>query len=370
MYCCPSEEGQQLFYINVIKWQLSKKHYYNIIASSNLYGGRIQLMIEVYKNIYLFDVPLKGNPLKSLNCFIIKGEERNLIVDTGFSTIEIEEIMMEAINTLNLDLAKTSLFLTHLHSDHTGLASFLEKKGVQIYMSKADGELLKNGISVEGDLWPKAYEYGMLQGLSEDNVSLETHPGFKFQAPEFFNYTPVVPGEFFKIGDYNFEIIDLQGHTPGIVGLYEKEHKILFCGDHILGKITPNITFWGFEYGDMLGKYIDSLNKVYKMDIKYLFSSHRHLVDNHRERIDEIINHHEKRLQEAVDTLKKYGSSTVRTVTKNMHWDISAKNWDDFPNPQKWFAAGEAHAHLERLRALGKVDYEIKDSLLYYFLVD
>ena len=327
-------------------------------------------MIEVYKNIYLFDVPLKGNPLKSLNCFIIKGEERNLIVDTGFSTIEIEEIMMEAINTLNLDLAKTSLFLTHLHSDHTGLASFLEKKGVQIYMSKADGELLKNGISVEGDFWPKAYEYGMLQGLSEDNVSLETHPGFKFQAPEFFNYTPVVPGEFFKIGDYNFEIIDLQGHTPGIVGLYEKEHKILFCGDHILGKITPNITFWGFEYGDMLGKYIDSLNKVYKMDIKYLFSSHRHLVDNHRERIDEIINHHEKRLQEAVDTLKKYGSSTVRTVTKNMHWDISAKNWDDFPNPQKWFAAGEAHAHLERLRALGKVDYEIKDSLLYYFLVD
>lgn len=326
-------------------------------------------MIEVYKNIYLFDIPLKGNPLKSLNCFIIKGEEGNLIIDTGFSTKEIEDIMMEAIKALNLDLKKTSLFLTHLHSDHTGLAGFLEKKGLKVYMSKVDGELLKSGISIEGEFWSKTYEYGMLQGLMEDKVSLETHPGFKFQSPEFFNYTPVEPGEIFRIGDYNFEIIDLQGHTPGIVGLYEKDHKILFCGDHILGKITPNITFWGFEYGDMLGKYIDSLDKVYDMDIKYLFSSHRLLIDNHRERIDEIKNHHEKRLNEALNTLKKYGSSTVRTVTKNMHWDISTKNWDVFPNSQKWFAAGEAHAHLERLRALGKADYLINDGLLYYYLI-
>ena len=324
-------------------------------------------MKEVYKDIYLFEIPLKGNPLKSFNCFIIKNNERNLIIDTGFNTKEIEELMMNAINTLNLDLEKTALFLTHLHSDHTGLASFLEKKGLQVYMSRVDGELLESGISPDGG-WKKIFEHGMMQGLKEDNVTLATHPGYRFQPPDF-NYTPVEPGEFIRIGDYNFEIIDLIGHTPGIVGLYEKEHKILFCGDHILGKITPNITFWGFEYGDILGKYLDSLDKVYNMDIKHLFSSHRFLVDNYRERIDEIKKHHDKRLNEAMNALKKHGSSTVRTVTKNMHWDISAKNWDDFPTSQKWFAAGEAQAHLERLRALGKVDYEIKDGLVYYFLV-
>ena len=67
--------------------------------------------------------------------------------------------------------------------------------------------------------------------------------------------------------------------------------------------------------------------------------------------------------------LKNNGSSTVRTVTKNLHWDISFKKWDEFPNPQKWFAAGEAHAHLERLRALGIADYEINDGLIYYSLI-
>lgn len=325
-------------------------------------------MKEVYKDIYLFEIPLKGNPLKSLNCFVVKGKDRNLIVDTGFRTEEIEEIMMEALKILNLDLEKTSLFLTHHHSDHTGLASFLEKKGVEVYMSKVDGELLASYI--DGDSWTRTFEQGMMQGLAEDNAKIETHPGLKYQPPVMFKYTPLVPGDFLKVGDYNFEVIDLIGHTPGIVGLYEKDHKILFCGDHILGKITPNITFWGFEYGDMLGKYLDSLDKVYNMDIEYLFSSHRFLVDDHRARIDELKKHHDKRLSEAMDALKRHGKSTVRTVTKNLHWDIRAKDWDDFPNSQKWFATGEAQAHLERLRALGKVDYEIKDGLVYYFLID
>ncbi|NLJ59071.1 MAG: MBL fold metallo-hydrolase [Tissierellia bacterium] len=327
-------------------------------------------MKEVYKDIYLVEIPLRGNPLKSLNCFIIKSEDQNLIIDTGFNTEEIENAMMDTIRKLNLDIEKTSLFLTHLHADHTGLASFLDKKGMKIYMSEVDGEILKDSIAEDGSFWSKVNEIGMMQGLAEDKVTLESNPGFKYQAPEVFNYTPVKAGEFLKVGRYNFEVIDLEGHTPGIVGLYEKDHKIFFCGDHILGKITPNITFWGFEYGDILGKYLDSLDKVYKMEIDHLFSSHRFLVDDHRVRIDEIKKHHDKRLEESINVLKKHGKSSVRTVTKNLSWDIRSKSWDDFPNPQKWFAAGEAHAHLERLRALNKVDYEIKDGIIYYFLLD
>lgn len=327
-------------------------------------------MKEVYKNIYLVEIPLKGNPLKSLNCFIIKTDQGSLIIDTGFNTEENQEIMKKVINDLDLDLEKTSLFLTHLHSDHTGLASFLNKIGVKTYMSKVDGQILESSLSVEGDHWRNIYDNGMLQGLGEDNLNLDTHPGLKFRPTEALNYIGVEPGEVLTVGDYAFEVIDLIGHTPGIVGLYEKNHKILFCGDHILGKITPNIIFWGFEYGDMLGKYLSSLDKVYNMDIEHLFSSHRFLVDNHKARIEEIKDHHRERLEETIKALKKHGSSTVRTVTKNLSWDIRSKNWDDFPSSQKWFAAGEAHAHLERLRSLNKVDYEIVDGVIYYFLTN
>ena len=289
-----------------------------------------------------------------------------MIIDTGFNREDTKEDIMKIFKELNLKPENTILFLTHLHSDHTGLATYLEEMGLTIYASKIDGDLLNNSVEKLDSMWQDTIQQGVWQGLEEDQLDIEDHPGFKFRPTAHINFIPAIPGEYIQIGEYNFEIIDLKGHTPGIVGLYEKEHKILFCGDHILGKITPNITFWGFQYGDILGTYLESLDHVYNMDIDYLFSSHRFLVDDHRERIEELYDHHDKRLDEARKALRKSGRSTVRTVTKQLQWDIKSKNWDEFPKAQKWFAAGEAHAHLEHLRALGEVTMEEEDGVLYY----
>lgn len=323
-------------------------------------------MREIYKNIYLEELPLPNNPLKYLNFYIIKGQKKSMIIDTGFNREDTKENIMKIFKELNLKPENTILFLTHLHSDHTGLAAYLEKMGLTIYASKIDGDLLNNSVEKLDSMWQDTIQQGFWQGLQEDNLDIEDHPGFKFRPTAHINFISAIPGEYIKIGEYNFEIIDLKGHTPGIIGLYEKEHKILFCGDHILGKITPNITFWGFQYGDILGTYLESLDYVYNMDIDHLFSSHRFLVVDHRKRIEELYKHHAKRLDESREALRKSGRSTVRTVTKQLHWDIKSKNWDNFPKSQKWFAAGEAHAHLEHLRALGEVSMKEDNGVLYY----
>lgn len=323
-------------------------------------------MREVYRNIYLAELPLPNNPLKYLNFYIIKGQDQSMIIDTGFNREDTKKDMMKIFKELDLKPENTILFLTHLHSDHTGLATYLEEMGLTVYASKMDGRLLNDSVQKSDPMWQDTIQQGIWQGLEEDQLDIEDHPGFKFRPTDHINFVPAIPGEHIQIGEYDFEIIDLKGHTPGIVGLYEKDHKILFCGDHILGKITPNITFWGFQYGDILGTYLESLDFVHGMDIDHLFSSHRFLVDDHRIRIDELHSHHAKRLDEAREALRKSGRSTVRTVTKQLHWDIKSRNWGEFPKAQKWFAAGEAHAHLEHLRALGELTMEEEDGVLYY----
>lgn len=325
-------------------------------------------MKEVYKNIYMAELPLPNNPLKILNLYIVKGKDISMMIDTGFNREDTKEEIIRILKKLNLKFENTILYLTHLHSDHTGLATFLEKKGMCTYISKIDGKLLNQSVNKSDSMWQNTIQQSKWQGLEEDALDIEEHPGFRFRPLDILNYKEAKPGEKLKIGEYCFEIIDLRGHTPGLTGLYEREHKILFCGDHILGKITPNITFWGFEFGDSLGDYFKNLKKVYAMEVEHLFSSHRFLIENHRERIDELRKHHEKRLEEAKKALKRFGNVTVRQVAKQMHWDISSKNWGDFPKSQKWFAAGEAHAHLEHLRALGIVEIEERDSILYYKL--
>ncbi|HHU53234.1 MAG TPA: MBL fold metallo-hydrolase [Clostridiaceae bacterium] len=322
-------------------------------------------MREVYHNIFIEELLLPNNPLKYLNVFIIKGESRSMIIDCGFNMEETKEIILNIFEKHGLDFDNTILYLTHLHSDHVGLATFLREKGVEVYISQVDGDILNNPDAT----WDATYKNAMLQGLSEDNFKIEEHPGYKYAITGKLDYTEAVIGDSLKIGDYDFEIIDLSGHTPGMTGLYEKEHRLLFCGDHILQRITPNITFWGFEYGDSLGTYFKNLDKVYDMEIVHLFSSHRELVKDHRERIDELKLHHEKRLDEVRNalTLKRY--SSIRDVTKQLHWDIRSNNFDEFPQSQKSFATGEAHAHLEHLRYRGEVDYIQKFEKLYYFLM-
>ena len=105
------------------------------------------------------------------------------------------------------------------------------------------------------------------------------------------------------------------------------------------------------------------------MDIKFLFSSHRFLVKDITVRIDELKEHHRHRLNEVMNILKENDGITVRNLTALMHWDIKARTWEEFPSSQKWFAAGEAMAHITYLKKRGLVKESILDNgVLVYSL--
>jgi glyoxylase-like metal-dependent hydrolase (beta-lactamase superfamily II) len=48
----------------------------------------IKMIDEVLPNIYRIEVPLPRNPLRAINSYVIKGDDRALIVDTGMNREE------------------------------------------------------------------------------------------------------------------------------------------------------------------------------------------------------------------------------------------------------------------------------------------
>ena len=80
---------------------------------------------EIVPDLYRIEIPLPGNPLKSLNSYLIRTPERFLIVDTGMNRDECFHEMQAGLEMLSVDLYKTDFFITHLHSDHLGLTSRL-----------------------------------------------------------------------------------------------------------------------------------------------------------------------------------------------------------------------------------------------------
>lgn len=320
------------------------------------------MVTEIYPNIFLNEIPLPKNPLKSINSYIIRSERRNLIIDTGFNTEECQSELMKGLKELNVDLNLTDLLITHMHIDHSGLASFLQKQGVQtIYFSQIDGEI--SNQAPKWDAYFKKFNHKL--GFGEEN-SLKFGKEFGKRQTEPLSFSPLFEGNKIIIGDFCFEVVEIPGHTPGHIGLYERNHKLFFCGDHVLDEITPNITFWGFEE-DILATYFKSLAKIQEYEIDYLFTAHRKIIRDHRKRILELLQHHEERLNEIIGILKA-GRKTPVEIAASMRWDLSHKEWADFPYSQKWFAAGEALSHLEHLVHTGIAERMSKVEVLHYAL--
>ena len=91
---------------------------------------------EVFPGILRIELPLPRNPLRSMNSYVIQGEDRNLIVDTGMNRPECREVIDREIEEMGLNLSRTDVFVTHLHADHLGLAPHLTKGKNKVYTEK------------------------------------------------------------------------------------------------------------------------------------------------------------------------------------------------------------------------------------------
>jgi len=148
-------------------------------------------------------------------------------------------------------------------------------------------------------------------------------------------------------GDYCFRCVSTPGHSLGRTCLYEPDKKILVAGDHILIDITPNIQCWTDDQNP-LQNYLASLDKVDNMEIELVLPGHRRLITDHKRRIAELKEHHKARLAEVLSILADI-QLTAFEVASRMSWDLDCDSWEGFPRPQKWFATGEAIAHLRYL---------------------
>ncbi|HZK22779.1 MAG TPA: MBL fold metallo-hydrolase [Atopostipes sp.] len=319
---------------------------------------------EVAKDIYTFEVKLPNNPLKALNVYVVKGGDRTVVFDTGFNAEESKMDLLNGLEALDLKIEDVEVVLTHLHSDHVGLVNLFADVGCKVYAGKVDGQLINQMVTNE--YWDNLEAMIPLYGMEEDEIMTDENPGYKHRLTKTIDYIELKIGDFFEVGDYCFEILDLSGHTPGHLGFYDKEAKIILSADTILDPITPNITFWGFEYPDILNTYVGTLYRLQKLKIDQALATHRKIITNHVERIDELVLHHDERLQEILDAMNNEEDYTVREISANISWRIRADNWDEFPKSQKWFATGETMAHLHRLVNTECVSMTEREGTLYF----
>ncbi len=324
-------------------------------------------MDEIAPELFRIEVPLPESPLKAVNSYVVRGKDRNLIIDTGMRRDECEQVLVAALEELNIDLSRTDFFITHLHADHLGLVTRLATDTSTVYMGEEEAGLV-SGFQDSGTFWGRVAEFARTGGIPEDAIqeAMKEHPGIKHSPPKYPEFTIVGEGDYVSAGDYRFECVFTPGHTPGHFCLYEPDRRYFVSGDHVLGDITPNISAW-FGEANPLEEYLASLDKVSTLDVELVLPGHRRVFTDLQGRIAELKSHHDVRTEEVVKILAA-GKKTVYEVASEMTWSIVADGWSNFPVMQKWFATAEAGTHLQYLARSGAVEVEARDDV-YVFSV-
>ena len=257
--------------------------------------------------------------------------------------------------------------ITHFHPDHIGLIDRLSKNSQAVFIQhtvehdliKRRHDEAKNNIN-EMESWLE--QNGMPPQINSDMNDL-TASIFKL-GNNGAKYQLVNGGEKIAFGSFNFEIVWTPGHSPGMICLHEKEHALLFSADHVLAHTTPNISLFIAEGGNPLGDYLESLNHVSALPVKLTLPAHGNLILDLPARVEEIIAHHEARLEEMLQVVGERSINAYQ-LAATVSWSM---DWQQMPPFHKRFALTETLAHLELLRIRGQLLRNKTDGIFEYHI--
>jgi len=321
---------------------------------------------HIVENLWQLEIPLEGNPLKTLNSYLILGE-RSLLIDTGFRWESCRAAIERELAEVGVDRDRMDIFATHLHSDHVGLAAELIHPGCRILIGEIDGPGVEDYI--EDDVWTELYAAYVQDGFSWEEIDhlWDENPAQEAAPTVWEQYEYVKDGEILSYGGYDLRCILTPGHTPGHICLYEENKRWLFCGDHVLFHISPNICRWT-DVPDSLGDYLESLQKVRSLSVDLLLPAHREETGELAARVDELTAHHLRRIEDAWQTVREEPGLTGYEIAGRMRWKIRSRSWEDFPLQQKFFAVGEALAHLDYLEVRNRVERRLENGKYRYYV--
>ena len=292
--------------------------------------------------------------LNHVNCFLAEGPQGWTIIDAGLNTDVSQDIWKPIIEKHDVK----DIILTHYHPDHFGYAGTLQQlTNAEVWMTEVDAQA---GLSYwEPDslkIVNENYETCGLPGhLSHELTTDEESFNAKIKPyPMIQHY--LTEGMKIQFGKYEYEVIFTPGHSDGLISLFNKENSILFSTDHILPRISPNISYWFRGITNPLEAFISSLEKVKLLEAEFVIPSHGLPFRNANQRIEELLDHHQERLTKAYETLKQ--PATIYEVNCQLFRKLSIH--------ETRFAMGETIAHLEYLYQNHQCKKYLENGTWYY----
>ena len=310
---------------------------------------------RVRPGLWSIPVPIPSSSLRYVFVYLFETDRGPFIVDAGWNTHDAFEALSMGIAAAGSSIAEVQgVLVTHIHPDHYGLAGRVrETSGAWIALHPADAALIADRYDHPTDLLERVR--GMLRRVGApaeeldalQNASMPVRPLVDAVQPDVLiedGQRPEVPG-------WDLQAIWTPGHSPGHLCFWEPANKVMLSGDHVLPRITPNISFHPQADADPLGDFLRSLLKLKGYDSTEVLPAHEHRFVGLDGRLDELAGHHEQRFAEVIGAIQD-GVTTAWDIAARMGW---SRSWDRIEGFMRRAAVGEAMAHLRTLEIRGLV---------------
>lgn len=314
---------------------------------------------QVTEGIHRIPLPLPMDGLKAVNVYVLETDDGLTLIDGGWAIEVARDLLDRCLRDVGYGFGDIKRFLvTHIHRDHYTMAAVLGREyGADVALGAGEKPALDLLHDVDS-LTENPFAQALVSAGARDLAELWSQGTDESDRPDpaMWAYPDTwLEGDLqIPVGARTLDAVHTPGHTPGHYVFADRAAGLLFAGDHVLPTITPSIGFTTPPVPQPLGDFLASLTKVRTLPDLTVLPAHGPVAPSSHARVDELVDHHELRLDQSLAALDG-GPSTSQEVARQLGWTRHERAYDELDEFSRGMAAMETKAHLELLVARGRV---------------